>query len=84
MVKDEDFKYVDLYGNEVAADDPAAQTKYSASELKAMHKGGFFPKRDGDAAPAEAADSEGTPVLNSGVGAAGDEHDEGEKKPAKK
>jgi hypothetical protein len=79
MTKDADFTYVDLYGTEVAADDPAAQTKYSASELKAMRKGGFFPKRDGDAAP-DAADSEGTPVLNSGVGAADDADDE---KPAK-
>jgi hypothetical protein len=81
MVKEADFVYVDLYGNEVAADDPAAQTKYSASELKAMRKGGFFPKRDGDAAPdAAESDAEGTPVLNSGVGTADDADDE---KPAK-
>lgn len=75
MTKDADFTYVDLYGNEVAPDDPAAQAKYNAADLKVMRRGGFFAKRAGDAAPLEDA-SVGTPVLNSGVGAADDDEDE--------
>jgi hypothetical protein len=78
MVKDADFVYVDLYGNEVAADDPAAQTKYTAADLKTMRRGGFFAKRDGAAAPVEVEEAKGTPVLNSGLGAAS-EDDEDEK-----
>jgi hypothetical protein len=68
MTKDADFVYVDIHGDEVARDDPAAQTKYAPDELKRLRAGGFFPKRDGDADADETADqSEGTPVLNSGI-----------------
>jgi hypothetical protein len=79
MVEDKDFVYVDLYGNEVAPDDPAAQTKFHPAELKALRKGGFFPKRDG--APVEDAADEPKPVLNSGIGAAADE--DADEKPAR-
>jgi hypothetical protein len=63
--------YVDIYGNEVSENDPAAQAKYSPAELKALKRGGFFPKRGDDErvdAFAESVD-EGSPVMHSGVGA---------------
>jgi hypothetical protein len=82
MTKDADFVYVDIYGDEVARDDPAAQAKYNAADLKAMRRGGFFAKRDGDAAPAEVDEAKGTPVLNSGLGAAAEDDESADEKPA--
>jgi hypothetical protein len=61
-----------MYGNEVSENDPASQSKHLPAELKALKKGGFFPKQGDDpeadaAAEAAEAASEGTPVMNSGV-----------------
>jgi hypothetical protein len=58
MVEDKDFVYVDRYGNTVSADDAAAQTKFHADELKALRKGGFFPKAPGAAADVKADDAQ--------------------------
>jgi hypothetical protein len=83
----DDLVYVNLYGEEVSADDPTAQTKYAPAELKALRKGGFFPKRGDDEvvdATADAAADEGTPVLNSGVGQQDAGDDAEPKKSAKK
>lgn len=77
MPTNDDFIYVDLYGDEVAPNDSAAQTKYRPAELKALRKGGFFPKAPG--APVEEAADEPKPVLNSGVGVvAADDDDAGD------
>jgi hypothetical protein len=81
MVEDKDFVYVDLYGNEVGAADPAAQTKFHPTELKALRKGGFFPKPPGAADDAKDEDAP-SPVLHSGVGAPDDGDEDGDAKPA--
>lgn len=71
-VADPKMVHVDMYGNEVSENDPASQSKHLPAELKALKKGGFFPKQGDDpvvdaAADAAEAESEGTPVMNSGV-----------------
>jgi hypothetical protein len=80
MVEDKDFVYVDRYGNTVSADDAAAQTKFHADELKALRKGGYFPKAPGAAAEEAKADDAPSPVMHSGVGA----QDDGDAEPPAK
>lgn len=81
---DTELIYVDLYGEEVSPDDPAAQTKYNAAELKALRKGGFFPLRPGAAVAEKAADAP-SPVMHSGVGAhEGADDEEADAKPPAK
>jgi hypothetical protein len=80
--------HVDMYGNEVSENDPASQSKHLPAELKALRKGGFFPKQGDDpetdaAAEAAEAESEGTPVMNSGIRAQNADEDADEEPQAK-